>query len=84
MACPSLRPRPIQAKGTSTDLKHGWNEWLRTGTARPLSRPANLLLQVLGLLFLVDSDASRLDRRFGQETGGGIRRFVSLVPFGTA
>ena len=39
------------------------NEWSKTCTARRHRRPADLLVQVLGLQFLVISKASRLDRR---------------------
>ena len=45
---------------------------------------ADLLLQVLGLQFLVnsDADASRLDRCSSQEMGGGTKHLMSLVPLG--
>ena len=58
------------------------NEWPRICTARCHHRPVDLLLQVLGVQFLMKLDASRLDHRSSQETGGGIRYLVSLAPFG--
>jgi len=58
------------------------NEWSKPCTARRHHRPVDLLLEVLGLQFLVNSDASILNHCSSQEMGGGTKHLISLVPLG--
>jgi len=58
------------------------NEWSKRCTARRYRRLVELILQVLGLQFLVNSDASILDHCSSQEMGGGTKHLMSLVPLG--
>jgi len=78
-----MKGRLTRAMHASTPLL-SWpnNEWSKPCTARRHHRPVDLLLQVLGLQLLVNSDASILDHCSSQEMGGGIKHLMSLVPLG--
>ena len=73
-------PRVIHASAPLLSWPN--NEWSKPYTARRHRRPVDFLLQLLGLQFLVNSDASRLDRCSSQEMGGGTKHLMSLVPLG--